>query len=135
MSVRLLIAVFSTLLEEAVLAVIVLVALPRIGIEVSLDVLIALMVALAGFAIFIYRMGSRALRRKPVLGLPDMIGSKGKALSPLALEGFVRIKNELWESKAEAEEIDIGEEVIVVGQDALKLIVRKSGPGDFKSTG
>ena len=94
MSVRLLIAVFSTLLEEAVLAVIVLVALPRIGIEVSLDVLIALMVALAGFAIFIYRMGSRALRRKPVLGLPDMIGSKGKALSPLALEGFVRIKKQ-----------------------------------------
>jgi len=132
MSTRLVLAVVSTLLEEAALAVIVLVGLPELDIKVPLGVLIALMVAWTAFSVFTYQMGSRALRRKPVMGLPGMLGSKGKAASPLAPDGYVRIKGELWEAKSEGEEIDTGGEVIVVGQDGLKLIVNKSSRMDLK---
>ena len=134
MTTRLILAVISTVLEEAALAAIVLVGLPRIGIKLPLVVLITLMVAWGVFSVFTYWIGSRALRKKPVVGLPAMVGGKGKVASPLTPEGFVRIKGELWEAKSTGGEIDTGEEVTVVGQDGLKLVVRKITPRDLKGT-
>jgi len=126
MSGRLVLAVVSTLLEEAALVVIVLWGLPQLGIDIHLAGLIAIMVAWGGVSVVIYRMGSRALRRKPVVGLPNMVDSKGKVVSPLIPTGAVRIKGEIWEAASTGERINTGEEVIVVGQDGLKLIVHKS---------
>jgi len=126
---RLLLAVISTLLEEAALVAIILFGLPRLGIKLPLVVLIILMVVGGVFSVFTYRMGSRALRKKPIIGLPAMVSSKGKTVSPLAPEGFIRIKGELWEAKSVGGEINVGEEVTVVGQDGLKLTVRKSDRG------
>ncbi len=134
MSGRLVLAIISTLLEETALAVIVLLGLPQLGIRIPLAGLIASMAAWLAWSVIIYRMGSRALRRKPVVGLPTMVGSKGKVVSPLAPEGLVRIKGELWVAKSESGEMNPGGEVIVVGQDGLKLVVRKSSTGDLKAT-
>jgi len=125
MSGRLIIAIVSTVLEEAALAVGVLWGLPKLGIHIPLWVLIIVMVAWAAYTVTTYRMGSRALRRKPVHGLTAMLGSEGEAVSPLVPEGMVRIKGELWVAKSAGREIDAREEVIVVGQDGLKLIVCK----------
>ena len=127
MTARLILAIVSTILEEAALVVIVLWGLPQIDIHIPLPGLIALVVAWGAVSVIIYRMGSRALRRKPVTGLPGMIDSKGKVVSPLAPDGVIRIKGELWEAKSAGRGIKIGEEVTVVGQDGLKLIVRKVG--------
>ena len=127
---RLIIAIVSTSLEEAALAVGVLWGLPKLGIHVPLWVLIMVMVAWAAFTVTTYRMGSRALRKKPVNGLTAMLGSEGEVVRPLVPEGLVRIKGELWRAKSVSGEIDTGEEVIVVGQDRLKLIVCKRSPGD-----
>jgi len=131
---RLIIAIVSTVLEEAALAAGVLWGLPRLGIHIPLWVLIIVMLAWGAYAVITYRMGSRALRRKPVIGLPDMTGSKGKVVNPLAPEGVIRIKGELWVAKSAGRRIETGEEVIVVGQDGLKLTVRKSSPGDLEGT-
>ena len=130
---RLIIAIFSTLLEEAALVAIVLWGLPQLGIRIPLPGLIVLMVAWVAFSVFIYRMGSRALRKKPVAGLLTMVGSRGKAASPLTPDGFVRIKGELWEAKSLSGKISTREEIMVVGQDGLKLIVRKGGE-NFEAT-
>ena len=134
MSARLLIAIFSTLLEEAALVVIALWGLPQLGIEIPLGGLITVMVVWAVAAVFIYQMGSRALKKKPIVGLPAMIGSRGKAVSPLAPGGFIRVKGELWEAKSASGRIDIGEEVTVVEQDALRLVVRKGRIEDSEMT-
>ena len=134
MTARLILAIISTILEEAALVVIVLVGLPRLGIHIPLAGLIAIMVAWFAFAVFTYRMGSRALKKKPVVGLPTMIGSRGKAVSPLAPDGFIRIKGELWEAKSVDDRIDTGEEITVVGQDGLKLMVDKGKIDDLKAT-
>jgi len=127
---RLILAILSTLLEEAAVVAVVLWGLPKLGIRIPLAGLIALMAALAAYAVITYRMGSRVLRRKTVAGLTDMVGSKGKVVTPLDLEGLVRIKGELWKSKSVDERIDAGEEVIVVKQDGLKLIVRRNKRGN-----
>jgi len=134
MLARLILAIISTMLEEAALVVIVLWGLPQLGIYIPLAGLIALMVAWGAFSVFTYRIGSRALRRKPVTGLPAMIGSRGKVVSSLAPKGVVKIKSELWEAKSAGRRINAGEEVTVVEQDGLKLVVRKSSQGDLEGT-
>ena len=130
MSARLVWAIISTLLEEAAIVAIVLWGLPRLDIEIPLAGLIALMVAWGAYSVITYRRGSRALRRKPLDGLPDMVGSQGEVVSPLAPEGLVRIKGELWQAESASGRIDTGEEVTVVRQDRLKLVVRASGTTD-----
>jgi len=134
MSARLVLAIVSTLFEETALVVIVLLGLPRLGIQIPLAGLIALMVAWGAYSVTTYRIGSRALSRKPVVGLPAMVGSKGKVVSPLVPEGLVKIRGELWVAKSTSGRIDIGEEVTVVGQDGLKLVVDKSSTNDLKGT-
>jgi len=133
MTGRLILAIFSTLLEETALVVIVLLGLPQLGIRIPLAGLIALMAAWAAFSVFTYRMGSRALRRKPVVGLPDMVDSTGKVVTTVDPEGLVRIKGELWGATSAEGSINTGEEVAVVGQDGLKRVVRKRGTGDLKA--
>ena len=121
---RLIMAIISTILEETAIVVIVLWALPEIGVHIPLPGLIGLMLAWGVFSVTIYRAGSRALRRKPVM--PDMVGSRGKVMSPLVPEGLVKIKGELWVAKSAGGEIEPGREVIVEAQDRLKLVVRAS---------
>lgn len=130
MRTRLIWAIVSTLLEEAAIAAIVLWGLPRLDIHIPLPALIFIMVAWAGLAVFIFRKGTQALKRKPVVGLSDMVGSKGKVVNQLDPQGMVRIKGELWEAISVGGRINVGREVTVVGQDGLKLIVRRSKPDD-----
>ena len=128
---RLIIAIVSTTLEEIALALGVLWGLPKLGIHIPLWVLIIVMMAWAAYTVTTYRMGSRALRRKPVHGLTAMLGSEGKVVRSLVPEGLVRIKGELWKAKSATGSMDTGEKVIVVGQDGLELTVRKRNPQDL----
>ncbi len=127
---RLITAVISTLLEETAIAAIVLWGMPRIGVQLpqwgSIVLLIVLMVGWGTWSIITYRKGSEALRREPLAGLPNMIGTRGQVVSPLAPEGLVKIRGELWVAESENEEINPGGEVTVVGQNRLKLIVRQN---------
>ena len=135
MRARLVWAIISTLLEEAAIVAIVLWGLPRLDIEVHPAWLVALMVAWGAYSVVTYRRGSQALRKKPLGGLPDMVGSEGEVASRLAPEGLVRIKGELWQAESASGSIETGEQVTVVGQDGLKLVVRKNSPThDLKKT-
>jgi membrane-bound ClpP family serine protease len=122
---RLIIAIITTALEEAAIAAIVLWGLPKLGVNLPLAVLVIIMLAWLGFAVFTYRMGSRALRKKPESGLSDMLGMRGEVVKRLDPEGMVRIKGELWKAKSAGRKIEAGEEVTVVGQEGLKLIVER----------
>ena len=130
MRARLIFSIISTLLEEAALVVIVLWGLPGVGIYIPLPGLIALMVAWLAYSVVSYRIGSRALNKKPLISLPDMVGSKGKVVSPLVPDGLVKIGSELWMATSTSGEMKLGEDVVVVGQDSLKLVVRESSPAD-----
>lgn len=131
MTIRLILAIVSSLLEETALVAIVLWGLPQVDVHIPLAGLVAMMVALGAYDIFSYRMGSKALRQRPVMGLPAMVGSRGKVASPLSPEGMVKIKGELWKATSEGGVLDIGDEITVVGQDGLRLIVRKNTAGDL----
>ena len=124
---RLVFAIFATLGEEIALALFVLLGLPRLGVTVPLGGLIAMMTGLAIYGVFSYRLGSRALRKKPLAGFTDMVGSKGTVIKPLVPRGTIKIGGELWEAESTDREIDAGEEVTVTGQQGLRLMVHKSG--------
>jgi membrane-bound serine protease (ClpP class) len=129
MTARLILAIVSTSLEEAALFVIWRWGLPQVGVYLPLWVLIVAMVVWAIYASISFWIGTRALGRKEMVGLATMIGGTGRVVSPLAPEGQVRIKGELWGARAIDGNVDVGEEVTVVGQDGLKLIVRKASGG------
>jgi len=129
MTARLIYAIVSILLEEAAIVVIALWGLPQLDIEIPLGVLITVMVLFLALSILLYQAGSRALRQKPV-PLSVMIGTKGKVVSPLAPVGLIKIKDELWQAESVSGKIDVGKEVMVTGQDGLKLIVRKRNSDD-----
>ncbi len=130
MSGRLVIAIITTIMEEATLVAVVFWGLPWLGVELSLwGSIILTVVLMAGwgtYTVTTYRMGSRVLEGKPLVGLPDMIGSKGKVVSQLAPDGLVKIRGELWMAKSAGGEVDRGREVIVVEQNRLKLVVREA---------
>ncbi len=124
--------ILATLVEEIAIVLIVLLVLPRFGIHIPLPGFIGMMAGLVVYAVISYRLASRALRKKPMVGSTTMVGSRGKVVSPLVPAGLIKIKDELWEAKSDGRRINTGEEVIVVGQDRLKLVVRKSTTGDLK---
>jgi membrane-bound ClpP family serine protease len=127
---RLIFAILATLGEEIALALFVLLGLPRLGVTVPLGGLIAMMAGLATYGVFSYRLGSRALRKKPLAGFTDMVGSNGTVIEPLVPRGIIRIGSELWEAESTDRELATGEKVIVIGQQGLRLMVRKSGAND-----
>ena len=127
MTARLIIAIVTTALEEAAIAVAVLWLLPKADVRLPLFVLILIMLAWAGFAVFSFQMGTRALKRKPEGGLSDILGSRGEVVRRIDPEGMIRIKGELWKAKSEGKNIEVGAEVTVVGQKGLKLIVERAG--------
>ena len=125
MSVRLALAVVTTLAEEAIITFIFLVLLPELGYEAPFWLLAIIMLTWLLLSIFTYRMGTRALEKKKYAGLDSMIGETGTVEKGLAPEGFVKIWGELWRARSEGGDIGSGGEVVVVSQKKTKLIVRK----------
>ena len=128
---RLIIAVVSTLVEEFAFYAIWRWLLPEFDIYVPVWVLVAVMVLWAAFAIVSFIFVTHVLRRRAIVGLPTMVGMRGKVRSPLSPEGQVMIKGELWTAKSIDGNMDAGEAVTVVGQDSLQLIVRRTVAGDL----
>jgi membrane-bound serine protease (ClpP class) len=83
------------------------------------------MVVWSAVSVALYQAGSRALRRKPFITLPDMIDGRGRVVSPLDPEGLVRVKGELWVATSTDKKMDVGTNIIVVAQDGLKIVVRE----------
>ena len=105
---RLIIAIISNLLDEAIIAAFIIFGLPRLGVDIPLWGLILIGIGFLVYAVGFYLIGSKVLRKKPLPGLTNMVGVEGKVVSRLAPKGFIRAEGELWSSKADIGIIDIG---------------------------
>jgi membrane-bound ClpP family serine protease len=124
---RLVLAIISTAAEEIAIWVIWRFLLPEFDIYLHVGALIGIMVAWAVFSTWLFVFTTITLKKQTPVGLPSMVGSRGKAASNLAPEGMVRIKGELWGATSKEGTISTGEEILVVGEDGLKLQVEKTG--------
>lgn len=125
MIARLILAIVSTLIWEGTLVTVWRWGLPEFGIRLHVALLVVAMVLLAAYSAISFHIGTKALSRQPLAGMASMVGSQGKVVSPLTPEGMVMIESEYWVAKSVEGNIDKGEEIKVVGQEGLKLFVRK----------
>lgn len=110
----------TSLLEEAALVAVVLWLLPRIAINIPLWGLILMMTALGVYNYITYRLGKKALIKKPMIS-PD-ISSRGRTTTPVSPTGYVRVNGELWQASSNST-IDAGEEIAVVGIEGMTLLI------------
>ena len=135
MTARLILAITSTLAVEVAMVVIWRWVLPEWEIRVPLAVLIGVMIGWAIFAVLDFWFVTHTLKKQALVGLPTMTGCEGKVVSPVAPDGLVNIRSELWGAESIEGDIEKDEPVIVIGQDGLKLIVRRATthkPGEVK---
>lgn len=123
MKPRLVIAIVSTIIEEVAIALAVLWGLPEIGINIPVWIVVVIMIAWASYAVYTYRKGTVALGVGHIMGLPNMIGTRGKVITELNPEGMVKINGELWTARSTAGQIKPGIDIIVTDQKRLKLEV------------
>ena len=92
--------------------------------------LLALAALLAMAAFMMARLALRARRAKRDVRTSGVIGLAGRAETPVASEGTVFVRGELWQACSPSE-ISRGERVRVIGVDgpALRLIVERFDEG------
>ncbi len=113
-------AITTTLLEQAALVAVVLWLLPRVAINIPLWGLILMMIALGVYNYTTYRLGKKALVKKPMIS--PSIGSRGRTTSPISPKGYVRVNGELWQASSSST-IGAGEEIAVVGIEGMTLLI------------
>jgi len=121
--------IITTMLEETVLVAAVLWLLPRFGINIPLWGLILMMIALGIYACVTYRLGKKALDKKPIFS-PD-VGKRGRAVTPISPTGYVRINGELWRASCSSS-IGAGEEIAVVGMEGMTLLISPVGKANHE---
>lgn len=127
---RFLVAVLTTSAEETAIFVIWRFVLPEFDINLPVGFLIGVMSAWFCFSVWLFIFTTQTLKKQVPVGLPSMIGSKGKVTRSLNPEGLVRIKGEIWGAASMGDNIEVGAEIEVVDEDGLKLQVREIGNRD-----
>jgi membrane-bound ClpP family serine protease len=133
---RTLLTVFLVLGDEIIIVLIVLFILWNLGVDLPLWALIPLVVGLGAFSVMLYKLVDPVLNKKQITGREGMIGREGKVVTPLAPEGVIKVRGELWKASSTEASISTDEEVIVVRLEGLKLLVRRKngaeeGEGDL----
>jgi len=117
-------AILGWMIEEAILVAAVLWLLPLFDINIPLWGLAILMAALAVHSFVMYRVGRPTFLIKPKVAAENIIGEEGRVTRRLAPEGYVKVKGVLWKAICDEAELEIGDEVVVVGIEGLRLIVK-----------
>ncbi|MFC1982448.1 NfeD family protein [Chloroflexota bacterium] len=115
--------VATGLLKGAILSSIVLWLLPLWGIDIPIWGFILIGVAFFIYEIITFRLGKRALERKPAIWSEAIIGRCGKATTPLTPDGYVKVNGELWHAFSNDTDIKEGDDIVVVEMDRLTLRV------------
>lgn len=121
-------------LEEIILVAIVLFILWLLGIYLPLWALIAVTVVLGIWLLVQYLLIVPVFNKKQMTGSESMIGLKGKVIAPLNPNGYIKIGGELWQASSTETNIRTGEEVVVVGINGLKCIVKSEKKAVSHST-
>ncbi len=121
---KLILTIIVSLVDEAIIILVLFLVLSLFGIEMPLWLIITLALIFSVITFVVYR----ALSKKPLLGFDNMIGKSGITVSQIARKGTIKIGMELWHAETNNENIEAGEEATVIGQTGLKLkVIKKPG--------
>ncbi|MEX5212905.1 MAG: nodulation protein NfeD [Nitrospiraceae bacterium] len=91
--------------------------------QISWSVIIPVVAAVASLSLLIVGVGLRALRRKPMTGLEEMIGLIGEAKTTVAPRGQIAIRGELWDAVSDVP-LQPGDTAEVTRVEGLRLHVK-----------
>ncbi len=115
--------IVTGLLKGAALLSIVLWLLPMWGVRIPVWGFILVVGAFLAYEIVTFRLGKRALEKKPAIWSEAIIGRLGKATTPLIPHGYVQVDGELWRAVSSDTNINEGDDLVVVEMDKLTLRV------------
>lgn len=112
-------------LDEAILVAVAFIVLWKIGVHLT-PLIIATVIVILGALTFIrYKVIVSIARSRHTGGPEGMIGLQGRVVRPLTPEGLIKIRGEFWKAACTDDSIKTEEEIIVVGIDRLKLLVKR----------
>jgi membrane-bound ClpP family serine protease len=115
--------IIVSFLEGAAIVAIALWLLPHWGITIPVWGLILIVLIFGAYQFVTYRLGKRALSRKPVISCDAMVGRYGQATTSLAPHGYVQLDGELWRAASVGSHAERGDEVVVREVKRLTLFV------------
>ncbi|MFC1963584.1 NfeD family protein [Chloroflexota bacterium] len=115
--------IVTGLLKGAVLFSIVLWLLPLWRINIPIWGLILIIIAFLVYEIVTFRLGKKALEKNPLIWSEAIVGCCGKAITPLAPDGYVQVNGELWRAFSSDANINKDDDIVVVELDRLTLRV------------
>ena len=118
-------AILRILIEEALLAMLLLWLLPQLGIRLPMGLVIGILIALAAWSTLVYKAVRQIVPRELPGPAEAMLNRRGIAVTKLAPKGAVRIRGEIWGAVSSNGDITPGDEISVSGIDGLRLTVRK----------
>ena len=113
------------LLDEAVIITLVILALRYFKIQIPLPITITIMIPLGIFIFIIHKAIIPSFHWRPVSGPEGMIGTLGTVIEPLTPKGSVTVRGERWRAKSVGDNVEVGENVEIVGLDGLTLQVKR----------
>jgi membrane protein implicated in regulation of membrane protease activity len=117
--------VIGTLGQDIIVAIFLFLLLPRLGINLSLWLKIAVLSTPVVWSAVTYRPYRKILERPSVHPKEAVVGRRGIALSRLDPEGLVRIEGETWKAVTRGDDMDTGTAVRVEEAHGLKLLVSR----------
>ena len=120
--------VLLLLLDEAAVVLLVIAVLHFFRIAIPLPAVIVLALVLGVFVFVIHVAVIPSFHKKKVAGREGMTGAKGTVVAPLTPVGTIMIMGEYWKAKSLDGDIDVDENVEVVGlEGGLRLKVKHEG--------
>ena len=117
--------VLASLLDDAAVALFILLFLWLLKVPISLPIIIFVVLFFVASAFAMHKLVIPALHKKVITGAEGMIGLEGKAVEPLTPNGLIRVKGEYWKATSAGEDIVVGENVEIVVLDGLTLRVKR----------
>jgi len=117
--------VLVLLLDEAAVLALVIVVLWFLGIRIPLPIMIPMVLLLGIFVFMIHKAIIPSFHLKQVTGREGMIGIQGRVAEPLAPVGAVIVKGERWRARSVDDNIEVDENVEIVGVRGLTLEVKR----------
>ena len=117
--------VLVLLLDEAVAVVVVIVVLRFFEIRIPLPIMIVAALLLGIVVFIIHKAIVSSFHWKQVTGREAMIGTQGRVAQPLTPVGAIIVRGERWRAKSVDDNIEVDEDVEIVGMHGLTLEVKR----------
>ncbi len=115
--------VLVLLLDEAIVLVLIFVALRFWNVQIPLLITILVLLPVAVLVVIIHIKVIPSFRRKQTTGREGMIGLEGRVVQPLTPVGVIYIEGENWKAKSVGDDIEVDVTVEVAGIEKLTLRV------------